>query len=400
MLRACSKIIAVLAALGAILWIAGPALSTDRYIPRATDFEQPLPALERVDPGQARGSAAAHDGEGAVRWISPQVTAPKRFDLVGIAGDTAETGATEFRVRSGEDDWSDWVEVHPGDPLYTGGSDQVQVRGRGTLPEGDLHYVNVSGDDTTANGLLNDVRGAINSAVISTLGDVAEADSPKPDFISRREWGANRKHGGCEPRAKPEYGKVKAVAVHHTVSVNDYSEAEAPGIVLGICRFHRNGNGWNDIGYNALVDRFGNVYEGRNGGMAKPVIGAQAEGHNSQTAGIATIANHVDAKPAGAEKRGLISYIAWRLDRLGLSPLDSASLKSAGGDTTRTPAGHRIRVKRVFGHRDTNFTECPGGLLYKKLGKIRRKVQERIDEYSGSTGGGDPGGVIPRGDAG
>jgi hypothetical protein len=378
----------LVAAAAAVLAPAAPAGAA-----QAADFSQPLPEAERL----ARPTALqamigrSQNGfapEGRVLFRTPPVEAPRSFDLVGVAG---ETHALEFRARKHGERWSDWVETENGDPVYTGGTDEVQIRSRGVPIEGKLHYVRI-----------NETPEVSERAPLARKPGKRRGP-PEPRFITRRQWGAMAKQGGCEPRDKPSIGKVKGGVIHHTVSTNNYSEAAAPGIVLGICRFHRNGNGWDDIGYNALVDRFGNVYQGRAGGMSRAVVGAQAEGHNSQTTGVATIATHSTVKANGAERRGVIRYLAWKLDLHGIPAAGRTWLTSAGGESTRTPKGKRIRVNRVLSHSDTNFTECAGTKLRKQIPGIRRAIQRRIDEYGGSSPeepeGEDPGnsgGASPR----
>jgi len=374
----------LLVAAGALIWAVAPALSTEPYRPAAVDFEQPVPASVRLRAATPRSiERAAHRGgygaEGPVLYRSEPIAAPHRFDLVGIAG---AMHAYEFRAREDGGEWSRWAETDNGDPAYTGGSDEVQIRSRSRPIRGTLHYVNVDGDTTFAGSIVNGLRGAVNSAVITTAGvglADATAATREPDFITRREWGAKQDKGGCEPRVRPEMGRIKAGVIHHTVNTNKYSEAEAPGIVLGICRFHRNGNGWNDIGYNALVDRFGNVYQGRAGGMSRPVIGAHAEGVNTQTTGVAAIGDFTRKKPSRQLRRGLIQYLAWKLDLAGVPAHGSTFLKSTGGPSQKTPKGQRVKVKTIFNHGTTNYTDCAGAALNRLVPKIRRAVDRKID---------------------
>ena len=336
--------------------------------PTARDFEQPLGGVERV-----RGKAAGHEGEGPVTHRSPVIEAPAAFDAVGLAG---EMRPVELRVRPAGGEWTSWLEVGNGDPLFAvGGADEVQLRTRGWRPRGMLHYVELT--TGTDENRTDDGSGERQSA--KQRGSTDEV--PKPRFIRRDRWGANRASGGCPPATSPSHGVVKAVVVHHTVTSNTYSRSEAKGIVLAICRYHRYGNGWNDIGYNALVDRFGRLYEGRAGGLRKSVVGAHAAGYNAQTAGIAAIGNHSSAAIARKARGKTARYAAWKHSINGHRSKGQTTLVSRGGASNRYPSGTRIKTERIIGHRRVGATACPGDALARELRRIRNRAQRIQDKH-------------------
>jgi hypothetical protein len=114
--------------------------------------------------------------------------------------------------------------------------------------------------------------------------------------------------------------------------------------------------------------------------MGRAVIGAHAEGVNSQTTGVAAIGNYMHKKPSRAERNGLIQYLAWKLELAGVRATGSTFLKSSGGATQKTPAGKRVKVKPIFNHGTTNYTDCAGKALNELVPKIRRDVQRRMGE--------------------
>src|SRR5215212_9048778 len=298
---------------------------------------------------------AADFERGAPGRASARIVAPRPFNLVGLKwrGSAAPHVALRVRRHSG---WSRWkaLGVHGSggsDPAWVGRARVVQYRLSRRVPGLRLHFVSVPEPTVSARARQT-------------------TDTPFP-YVTREQWSADQ----CPPRTAPEYGVVKAVAVHHTVSLNDYTPKEAPQIVLAICRYHRNSNGWNDIGYNALVDKYGTIYEGRAGGLDQAVVGAQAQGFNSQTAGIANIGDYSSVGASQESLSATATYIRWKLGVHGQPLSGPVTLTSAGGSESRYPAGSRVTLERGSGHRDTGKTACPGDALYDQLDDIRALVE-------------------------
>jgi hypothetical protein len=148
-------------------------------------------------------------------------------------------------------------------------------------------------------------------------------------------------------------------------------------MVLAICRYHRNSNGWNDIGYNFLVDKYGRIFEGRAGGIDAPVIGAQAQGYNSESTGIANLGTYSSTPASPAAMQAMASLIAWKLPLHGVPVAGSVTVSSHGGSDNRYPAGTPVTLQRISGHRDGDATECPGDALYAQLPALRQATLEQ-----------------------
>ncbi len=274
--------------------------------------------------------------------------APVRFDLVGLRWRGA--GTVRFRTRSLAGRWSAWQVPDDSNPSWTGASDALQYRVRGNVTRLRAYYI---WSPVEHRGLRR----------LSVAGS--------PPIVSRTAWGGNE----LPRRNHPLYASsVRLVIVHHTATPNTYTPDQAAAIVRGIDVYHVKANGWNDIGYNFLIDRYGQVYEGRYGGMTRNVIGAHALGFNSGSVGIALIGNFMTAKPTPAAVQSLEHLIAWRLDLAHLDPTSTLTYVSGGSERWR--AGTKVKLRVVSGHRDTGSTSCPGNDLYVMLGQIASAAEQ------------------------
>ncbi|RPI28098.1 MAG: hypothetical protein EHM52_05320, partial [Actinomycetota bacterium] len=267
------------------------------------------------------------------------------FTMLGLTCDVPATDAeVEVRLRTSLDgeSWSAWyaapLEVAADgdgearaftDALWTGEGRLVEVCAAGVgddaplaLTGVELMTLDTEGDSGVVAKAAATLRQVV--ATISGVGLAAPAAAAveTPDWVTRAGWGADE----SLRRDDPVYATVKMAFVHHTAGGNTYTAAQAPGIVRGIYTYHVLGLGWNDIGYNFLVDRYGTVYVGRYGGPARGVVGAHAYGFNTGSTGVSVMGTFTDEVPPAPATDALGHLLAWKLEVHGLDPLATAKM--------------------------------------------------------------------------
>ncbi|MFE1176769.1 peptidoglycan recognition protein [Streptomyces sp. NPDC058773] len=359
------------------------------------------------------------------------------FSLLGVVWDDAAAelrGRVQVRTRAtGGGAWSGWqdVQVHNDDapdlgsaerrdsavrgstaPLWVGDSDAVQLRitpethdrARAGLPGGlRLELVDPGraprgvrgahadppaplGPEATAASAANAGLAPLGATEIPALdqaasqGDAVAEDGappgrtyvgPRPRIVTRAGWGADEQ---LREKAFTYTRTVRAAFVHHSGSGNNYDCAEASSLIRAMYRFHVKSNHWRDIGYNFLIDKCGTVYEGRAGGVAKPVMGAHTLGFNTDSTGIAVLGTFTDDEPPQPAVDAIARLTAWKLGLHSVDPRATIQMLSGGGN--RFPKGTKVPLHVISGHRDGFTTDCPGVHLYNKLAATRLAAAE------------------------
>ncbi|MDX6504724.1 MAG: hypothetical protein QOE29_1849 [Gaiellaceae bacterium] len=326
-------------------------------------FALAAPGAARAASASLRSSTLPIAARGGARHT-------RSFDLVGLHW--RGSGQVRFSTHRVGGGWSAWHAAAPeaedlpdeatperaaqqswrlGNPYWTGASDGIRYR--------------LSGRVTALRAYF--VRSSPASVPPRTLRMSALA----PPIIPRAGWSAEEEIR----RAPPRYAdSIRFALVHHTAGSNTYTAAQSPAIVRAIELYHVKANGWNDIGYNFLVDKYGQVFEGRYGGMDKAVIGAHAEGFNTGSTGVAVLGNYGATKLTPAALQALEQLLAWRLDIAHVEP--TGRVTAISGGNAKFPVGTAVSLRIVAGHRDTGFTSCPGQALYDELPAIAESVAQ------------------------
>lgn len=323
----------------------------------------------------------------------------KNFSTVGLTWKKDSpvepgTSATARFHKGGK--WTEWRQIpleleeavnseaaRAGSPaFFSGDADGVEVKittPRGALPQ-DLRFAMVDPGDSPS----------------AMKHRPSALQAQQPDIKSRADWGAD------EDLADPGYktqNTIKSAVVHHTVTGNNsYSREEVPQIINGMYEYLIKYQGYGDFPYHFIVDRFGDIWEGRKGSVEMQpdtdipgILGGHAQGFNTNTFGVAALGNFEPNNSEGGEDTGpnpkptkemrdsLAGLLAWKLGQYDLDPKGKVDLTSAGGGGTNPhPVGTVLNVDVITSHRDVNVTACPGQKMYDLLPNLRNKVAQRM----------------------
>ena len=392
---------AILAALLTVAMVATAAFSGDNILrvqsvggPDKEVYTDTASFATGEDTTVNDAAVKTQGGEKEVRRVVKEFSRDREFTMFGLTWKGDRDVVAYVRAQKADGSWSEWYEMDHADntgsdtfgtePIFVEPTKRIQVS------TGNVDLLDGGRTDSNAPTTAKDIEAVFLDGGTGTSGGIAPAADSytrgMPKVVSRAQWGAGAS-------SNPTYTEpVTAATVHHTAGSNNYTEAQAPGIVRGIWTYHARNLGWGDIGYNALVDKYGNIYEGRAGGLDRAVQGAHVGGFNTNTWGVSMLGNYETATPTTASVNAMGEIIGWKAAVAGFDPMGSnyhyADFNFRG---SRYSAGQGAMFPNINAHRDFHYNACPGQNLYNRMGDIRRVANNKYKSLGGSRG---PSGIV------
>ena len=240
--------------------------------------------------------------------------------------------------------------------------------------------------------------GAAAAATLTSLlvGRVAAGDSPHrilpprpavaatPDAVEvlpglwirpREAWGAD-----LPPKGPIVAEDARFLLVHHTASASNYSSARQ--VIRNVYSFQTGAaKGWNDVCYQFFIGRDGDVWEGRAGALAGPVMADATGGSQGFAQLICLLGDFSRQPPTQAALDSLIKVLAWLSGRYAIDIATGSAATFVSRGSQRWSAGTNITTPPIAGHRDMSYTECPGSALYDLLPIIRLQAIDQREAW-------------------
>ncbi|MDU5962917.1 MAG: N-acetylmuramoyl-L-alanine amidase, partial [Dermabacter sp.] len=293
-------------------------------------------------------------------------------DVVEFQGKDLNTG-----------EWGDWlsaelmtdIEENASEAVWVGPSSAVNVR---AFRDGIDISEQLTAHLITTSESRSDVRLASSgsgSGITRILPATVTPGTGAPTFITREEWNA-----GTVNTSRLSYAKeLKAICIHHTGGSNTYTAAQSPQVVRGMFTYHTKILGWADLGYNVVVDKYGQIFEGRAGGLHRNVAGAHARGFNTGSCGISVMGDYMDIPVPTAALNAIATVAAWKL--ASTFTQDVYGTETWTVTTSNVKRSGTFSMPHLFAHRDVNYTDCPGDTYYGQLPKLRSLVQQKLNGF-------------------
>ena len=409
------------------------------------DVASPVdPAPAEPAPADPAEMPAGDDPGAPLGAVVKELTQDTPFSMVALTSETVDGAVAQVRRQLEDGTWGPWIATEPiesgssdaapeagkmgTEPVFVGSTKAVQLLltpptvaapvvpapapapdvaaepapAPDVAPEPapaaepateDLGYVPASvtkplrQQENAVAAAVEDISAALiqpgTSPADSALADLATpvAGNAGPKVISRAQWGADESIR-CKNPTYDDF--VGGATVHHTAGSNEYSKSESAEIVRGIYAYHAQTLGWCDVGYNVIVDKYGQIFEGRAGGLDQAVQGAHAGGFNENTVGIAMMGDYSTVTPSQETLNSVGEFLGWRLGQAGLDPQGQTSMISEGTDFTFVRQGQSVDLPVIFAHRDVGNTACPGDAAYAKMSEIRDIAEANL--VGGNTG--------------